>query len=54
LPRSRNGPAPLRKLTNAPEWRLRIGDWRALVLLDIQERTIVVTRVVPRGRAYRN
>lgn len=24
----------LRKLTSAPEWRLRIGDWRALVLLD--------------------
>ena len=25
----------LRKLTGAPEWRLRIGDWRALVLLDV-------------------
>jgi mRNA interferase RelE/StbE len=44
----------LRKLTNAPEWRLRIGDWRALVLLDPQERAILVTRVLPRGRAYRD
>lgn len=44
----------LRKLTGAPEWRLRIGDWRALVLLDIQTRTIRVTRVLPRGRAYRD
>jgi len=44
----------LRKLTNAPEWRLRIGDWRALVLLDPQERVILVTRVLPRGRAYRD
>ena len=44
----------LRKLTGAPEWRLRIGDWRALVLLDTQARTIHVTRVLPRGRAYRD
>lgn len=44
----------LRKLTGAPEWRLRIGDWRALVLLDTQARTIHVTRVLSRGRAYRD
>ena len=44
----------LRKLTGAPEWRSRIGDWRALVLLDTQTRTINVTRVLPRGRAYRD
>jgi len=42
----------VRKLTNAPEWRLRIGDWRALLLLDPATRTIIVTRVLPRGRAY--
>ncbi len=45
---------PLRKLTGAPEWRLRIGDWRALVLLDTQARVVTVTRVLPRGRAYRD
>ena len=44
----------LRKLTGAPEWRLRIGDWRALTLLDSQTRVITVTRVLPRGRAYRD
>lgn len=44
----------LRKLTAAPEWRLRIGDWRALVLLDSSACLIVVTRVLPRGRAYRD
>lgn len=43
----------LRKLTAAPEWRLRIGDWRALLLLDAEVRVIYVTRVLPRGRAYR-
>lgn len=44
----------LRKLTGAPESRLRIGDWRALVLLDHQARLIHVTRILPRGRAYRD
>lgn len=44
----------VRKLANAPEWRLRVGDWRALVRLDPSARLIVVTRVLPRGRAYRD
>jgi len=44
----------LRKLTAAPEWRLRVGDWRALLLLDEGERVITVTRMLPRGRAYRD
>lgn len=44
----------LRKLTGAPEWRLRVGDWRALILLDEAQRVIEVTRVLPRGRAYRD
>ncbi len=44
----------LRKLTAAPESRLRIGDWRALVILDANARIIHVTRILPRGRAYRD
>lgn len=44
----------LRKLTGAPESRLRIGDWRALVVLDEQQHVIQITRVLPRGRAYRD
>jgi mRNA interferase RelE/StbE len=44
----------LRKLTGAPELRLRVGDWRALVLLNEPDRIIQVTRVLPRGRAYRD
>jgi mRNA interferase RelE/StbE len=47
-------PGALRKLTGAPEHRLRVGDWRALLLLDAQARTITLTRVLPRGRAYRD
>lgn len=42
----------LRKLAGAPESRLRIGDWRALVMLNTGSRTIQVTRILPRGRAY--
>jgi mRNA interferase RelE/StbE len=49
-----NQAGQLRKLTGAPEWRLRVGGWRALVLLDEQQRVIQITRVLPRGRAYRD
>lgn len=42
----------LRRLTGVPESRLRIGDWRALLILDPEARTIQVTRVLPRGRVY--
>jgi mRNA-degrading endonuclease RelE of RelBE toxin-antitoxin system len=49
--RTRNQAGALRKLTVAPESRLRIGDWRALVTLDTHERTINVLRILPRGRA---
>lgn len=42
----------LRTLTGAPESRLRVGDWRVLLMLDAEARTIYVTRVLPRGRAY--
>jgi mRNA interferase RelE/StbE len=34
------------------EWRLRVGDWRVRFLRDAPERVILVTRVLPRGRAY--
>jgi mRNA interferase RelE/StbE len=44
--------AGLRKLAGRPQSRLRVGDWRVIVELDIAQRTIVVLRVLPRGRAY--
>jgi mRNA interferase RelE/StbE len=43
--------AALRKLTGRPESRLRVGDWRVIVELDVPARTIVIARVLPRGRA---
>jgi mRNA-degrading endonuclease RelE of RelBE toxin-antitoxin system len=35
------------------EWRLRVGQWRALFTIDEANERIVVLRVLPRGRAYR-
>lgn len=43
----------VRSLKGRPgEWRLRVGDWRALIRLDSTARVIVVTAVKPRGGAY--
>jgi mRNA interferase RelE/StbE len=42
------------KLTGAPnEWRLRVGDWRVRFIRE-SSGPIQVTRVLPRGRAYRD
>jgi mRNA interferase RelE/StbE len=43
----------VRSLKGRPgEWRLRVGDWRALIRLDSDASVIVVTAVKPRGSAY--
>ncbi len=44
--------APLRRLAGRPELRLRVGDWRVIVDFDLPSRTILIQRVLPRGRAY--
>jgi len=35
------------------EWRMRVGDWRVRFEIP-DDNAIVVYRVLPRGRAYRN
>lgn len=42
----------IRPLVGRPGARLRVGDWRALLVRDDARRVIVVERVLPRGRAY--
>jgi mRNA interferase RelE/StbE len=42
----------VRKLSGRPEARLRVGDWRVIFETDRQSRTVIVHRVLPRGRAY--
>jgi mRNA interferase RelE/StbE len=37
-----------------PEWRLRVGDWRVRFTRDPATRTVLIQRVLPRGRAYRD
>jgi mRNA interferase RelE/StbE len=42
----------VRKLVGSDHLRLRVGDWRVRFARDDETRTIVVLRVLPRGRAY--
>jgi mRNA interferase RelE/StbE len=42
----------IRKIADAGEWRLRVGDWRVRFDFDDDALLVVVTRVLPRGRAY--
>lgn len=41
------------RLTGSEEWRLRVGEWRVRFGLDRDARTVLVLRVLSRGRAYR-
>lgn len=43
-------------LVNDPHrrWRLRVGDWRVLYVIDDGERAVLVTDILPRGEAYRD
>jgi mRNA interferase RelE/StbE len=41
-----------RRLADSDEWRIRVGDWRVRFTRDLDERLIVVQRVLPRGRVY--
>jgi mRNA interferase RelE/StbE len=50
--RERDPSLDLRRLRGSDEWRLRVGDWRVRLQLDVDARTVVVVRVLPRGRAY--
>ena len=42
----------LRRLRGSDAWRLRVGDWRVRFELDFEARTVIVVRILPRGRAY--
>lgn len=42
----------IKRLRGSGEYRLRAGDWRVRFERDDRQLTIVVVRVLPRGRAY--
>lgn len=61
------GQGDVSRLTGDPRWRLRVGDWRIIYTRRVETRTaeapatglievsiIEVSRVLPRGRAYRD
>jgi mRNA interferase RelE/StbE len=46
--------ADIRKLAGRQgEWRLRVGEYRAILQFDNSSGTIVVKRILPRREAYR-
>lgn len=41
----------IRKLETRPgEWRLRVGEWRVIYSQEPETKTLVVLRVLPRGK----
>lgn len=42
----------IKRLRRSGDYRLRVGDWRVRFERDDRQLTIVVVRVLPRGRAY--
>jgi mRNA interferase RelE/StbE len=43
----------VKKLTNHPGYRLRVGDWRVVYLIHEQALLIAVVRIAPKGDVYR-
>jgi mRNA interferase RelE/StbE len=42
----------VKKLTNHPGYRLRVGDWRVVYMIREQALLIAVVRIAPRGDVY--
>jgi mRNA interferase RelE/StbE len=42
----------VRRLTGSEQFRLRVGDWRVIFDYDGETETVLVRRILPRGRAY--
>jgi mRNA interferase RelE/StbE len=47
------GPVGVRKLSDRPGWRIRIGEYRILYEVDHEAREIRVFRIAHRREAYR-
>jgi mRNA interferase RelE/StbE len=46
-------PANSRKLVGSSEWRIRVGTWRVVYLIDDDRREIIVTVIAHRRDVYR-
>jgi len=48
-----NGMRNVKKLTNHPGYRLRVGDWRVIYTVNENELLIHVINIKTRGEAYK-
>jgi mRNA interferase RelE/StbE len=53
LARSPQTAANVKKLTEDPGYRMRVGDWRVVYLLDHGRIVVCVIRIAKRSEAYR-
>ena len=42
------------RLSNSPYWKLRIGDYRAIAVLDFGKNLVEVRRIDHRGKIYKH
>jgi mRNA interferase RelE/StbE len=53
LARDPIGAPNVKKLTGHPGFRLRVGDWRVVYLLQNERLVVQIIRIAPRGEVYR-
>lgn len=53
LARDPTGAPNVRKLTEQPGFRLRVGDWRVVYLLQNDRLVVQIIRIAPRGGVYK-
>jgi len=53
LARDPIGAPNVKKLTGHPGFRLRVGDWRVVYLLQNDRLVVQIIRIAPRGEVYK-
>lgn len=53
LARDPRGTPNVKKLTEHPGYRLRVGDWRIVYLLHEERLVVHIIRIAPRGEVYK-
>lgn len=48
-----DGTSDVKRLSGHEGYRLRVGDWRIFFDIDPHARLILITRIAPRGEAYK-